>query len=352
MRYILGVDGGGTKTTCLLANEEGCILKRIVSGPSNPESVGEKKAKENLSQAIKTTLKGQKVEVICLGLAGVDLPEDAEKAYRFVKRLKVAKKIIVENDGIIALSGATVCKPGVVVSAGTGAIVFGLNKAGEKTRASGWGYILGDEGSGYDIARRGIIAAIKALDGRGENTSLLNKIPQYFKQPSIISVALWVYSSDFQLDKMAGLSPVITKAAREGDKVAQEVIREAAKELALAAGAVIKNLRMEKDEFEIACTGGVFKAKGLILSTFKSEVKKIAPQSKVIFPKFSAASGAVLMGLKEAGVELKGKVLKNISSRRMSLRAERNVIASRRRSNLKVLYTSSLDPSGNSKEDT
>lgn len=325
MRYVLGVDGGGTTTKCLIADEKGNLLGQGIGGPSNYQVLGVEKVIHAVDTSIKEAIriagvKKAKFEVICLGLAGVGRAVDLEVVGKALKRLNLAQKIMLHHDAFIALAGATICQPGVVIIAGTGATAFGINREGQRARANGWGSVLGDEGSGHDIGHKILRAVARAHDGRGEATLLTSKLIQYFKLESLLDIVQKVYRNKLSRREIAALAPLVVEAAKEGDRVAARILKQAGEELGTSVVAVIKNLKMEKEKFEIAMTGGVFKAKELILQGFKERVKRVAPKARFIKPRFEPAIGAIFLGLQEIGVEIDEEILKRVDDSYMRLR--------------------------------
>ena len=325
MRYVLGIDGGGTTTKCLVADDGGNLLGQGIGEPSNYQIVGVQKAIEVVNRSIEEAIrigavKKAKCEVICLGLAGVGRSVDYEIIDKALKRLNLAQKIILHHDAFIALAGATVCQSGVVIIAGTGATAFGMNEKGQTARANGWGHILGDEGSGYDIGQKALRAVMKAYDGRGEATLLTSKLIQHFELKSLPNIVQRVYRDKLSRKEIAALTPLVVEVAKKKDKVAALILKEAGGELGTSVIAVIKSLKMEKKEFKVAMIGGVFKAGESILPYFKEKVKEVAPKASFIRSRFEPAIGAIFLGLREIGIEIDDKVLKRVEDSYTRLR--------------------------------
>lgn len=325
MDYVLGIDGGGTKTLCLIADTEGNLLGKGTGKPSNHFFVGKEEAKQAIVNAVEAAKKNcgiqiSRFKVACLGMSGGFRPTGRAMITKMMKELDIADKVLVNSDAAIALAGATADNYGVVVIAGTGAMAFGVNRKGEMKRASGWGYILGDEGSGYNIGLKAMIASIRAYDGRGEKTMLASKLASRLKLATIDYLVERVYIDHMERHEIAALVPVVVETAKEGDKVARNILSEAGKELGLAATAVIKGLRMEKESFDVAPVGGVFKAGALILNSFEEVVMKTAPKCRIVSPRFEPVVGAVLMALREIGVEIDDKLVKSIKATLTNIR--------------------------------
>ena len=181
--YIIGIDGGGTKTIGILATETGQRLAEVEAGPANYHVVGEAETRAVLENIVAKLYEkagvpsGSSVRC-CLGMAGLGRAADREVIGRICDELGISQNRILTHDAHIALVGGTEKQEGVIVISGTGAIVYGINAEGREARASGWGYLLGDEGSGYDIAIKGLQAVARAADGRGDPTALDRSNPQ------------------------------------------------------------------------------------------------------------------------------------------------------------------------------
>ncbi len=319
MEYVLGIDGGGTKTVCVISDTEGRLLSSGKGRSSNYLRIGEEEAKRSIKTAIQKGLQKCGVEiprfkVAYLGMAGAGRPRGVMALRSIMDRLDVADKIVVDTDAAVALAGATACRPGVVLISGTGSIAFGINRDGDRRRVGGWGYLLGDEGSGYDIGRRGLVAALRAYDGRGEKTVLLERFLFRFEANSVGELIDRVYSRGAKIDEISSLSRVIVEAARDGDTVSQRILRGAAEELTQAVVAVVRQLKMENDEFELALMGGMFKVEDLIATPVRENIESFAPRCEVISPRFEPAVGAVLLALKEINVKVNDVLLETVKA--------------------------------------
>jgi N-acetylglucosamine kinase-like BadF-type ATPase len=204
--------------------------------------------------------------------------------------------IEVVGDADIALYGATDGQPGVVVIAGTGSICCGINAARKEFCAGGWGPMVGDEGGGSWIARRALRAIAKASDGRGPKTSLTRDACDYFhvSMPEDLSTA--IYAPTITNERLAGFGRYVIEAAKAKDQVAREIMADAGRELALAASAVIRNLKLVNDRFQVACVGRIFSSAGeLVLASMREELKKVAPRAYIAPPLFPPAVAAARM---------------------------------------------------------
>ena len=180
--HVLGIDAGGTKTVCQLANEDGEVLAEARRGGANLQAAGELEVEKVLHDVMEEALGDLDVRpsAICLGIAGVDRPEDARVVRGIMKRIGYMAKVLVVNDALVALEAGAPNQPGVVVIAGTGSIAYGRNAQNQAARAGGWGYMLGDEGSGYWIGRAALRAVLREADRRGPETQLTGLLLNYY----------------------------------------------------------------------------------------------------------------------------------------------------------------------------
>ena len=311
MSYILGIDGGGSKTVCILINNKREILGRGEAGSSNYQSVGIEAAKFSIESAINQAIiqnNNIKIDAICLGLAGVGRLRDIEVVENIVREISVTRNIkseniIISHDAFIGLVGGVGHDMGIVVSAGTGSIVFGRNHRGETKRVGGWGYILGDEGGAYQIAVAGMQSALKAYDGRGSYTSLVEDFKGHFGLTNIEELIEIVYRKGLNVKEIAALAPIVDNAAFLGDEVANQIIDNAVDELVKATSVVIDEIFVEREFLEVVTTGSVWKGKSKIWERFVSCINRDFANVNVIFPRFEPVYGAGLLGLRSLETE-------------------------------------------------
>ncbi len=298
--YLLGLDGGGTKTVCVIATRNARVLSRAIAGPGNYLKVGLAKARQSFRSAILNAAKQaglRKLEFssVCAGLAGADREHDRYLMHRLLGHLVISNRILVESDAYITLVGATDGKPGIIVISGTGSVAMGVNQKGERRRSGGWGHLLGDEGSGYDVGRNAMIASLKSHDGRGEKTLLTERIMNVLHLNNIEELVTLVYRQKMTPTQVASLFPVVLEAAQQNDEVAIELLRRAGKELGETTNAVIKQLRMQHLRVPIAVSGGLFRAGGILLKSFQRTVRKVVCRADFIEPAHPPEIGAVLL---------------------------------------------------------
>ncbi|MEH1898407.1 MAG: BadF/BadG/BcrA/BcrD ATPase family protein [Nostoc sp.] len=314
MSYILGIDGGASKTVCILMDDLCQVLGRDEAGPSNYQGIGREATLQSIQSAIQNAVKAAiitstlKIDAICLGLAGVGRAADIEVVKGLVEELQNNKllpitwalkpaNIVICNDALIALVGGIGQPVGIVVAAGTGSIVFGRNNQGHTKRVGGWGYILGDEGSAYKIAIAGMNAALKSDDGREKSTSLIEGFKQHLDLESIEDLIELIYRRGWGVKKIAALAPIVDFAAASGDIVANIIIDDAVKELVKATSTVIDAIFSSNSILEVVTTGSVWRGRCKIHERFAASLGKKFPEVRVIFPRYEPAYGAGLLAL-------------------------------------------------------
>jgi N-acetylglucosamine kinase-like BadF-type ATPase len=296
-RYILGVDGGGTKTAALVATAAGDVLGAGYGASSNHQKVGFAAAAQALVEAEAAAwqaagLPPQAPAAICLGLSGVDRDEDQQMWLRWLAETHPQSSHTVINDAELALAAGTDEGWGVGVVCGTGSICVGRNRAGRTARADGWGFILGDEGSGYALGRAAMRAVMRAYDGRGPATLLTEGVLAHWSLPNPEALITVVYIEDASPARIASLASVVNQAADAGDGVALEILRVGGNGLACTIGAVVRNLEME-GPVPCALAGGVITGSRMMAAFLRESAQRagllLAPVTLVHRP----AEGAV-----------------------------------------------------------
>ena len=297
---FIGIDGGGTKTTGLLADHTGHIIAQAESGASNYHAVGEEQTKRVLSSVITQLMDDANAELgscaCCLGLAGVASAADKEIIGRICDDIGLPENRILTHDAQVALIGGAEELSGVIIIAGTGSIVYGIDAAGREAQAGGWGHLLGDEGSGYDIARRALQAIARAADGRGVPTQLSSLMLDALEFPQPRDIIPWIHAAS--KDKVAGLAGVVFDTANAGDSVARGILDEAADELTLAARVVIDKL-VFGHPFNLVLSGGIFARQPTFVASLRKRLQNLAPEARVCLPKREPAYGAVQMAISQ-----------------------------------------------------
>jgi len=265
MAYYLGIDGGGTKTRCVLGDET-LVLAIAMSGGSNIVRLGETQAREALHTAVHqacatANISPAQIRAICIGAAGAARPEIAAKIHSILAELiprASPTSIEVVGDTVIALEAAFGAGPGVIAIAGTGSIVYGRDANGHTARAGGWGFAISDEGSGHWIGRQAISAILSAHD-QGLETALTAVVLQAWKLNTLEELVQQANSTpppDFPR-----LFPLVLRAADERDSVARDLLTDAGAKLAALAAIVVRCLAPHAPAvmLPIAMTGSVFR---------------------------------------------------------------------------------------------
>jgi len=270
-----GIDGGGTKTVVVLVDETGVEVSRVHASTSNAAIVGHDLAGEVLRTALVDALEGiggeSRISVGWFGLSGSDRPEDHCRLRPFVRDL--IDDIHMTNDAELVL-GALPDSVGVAIVSGTGSIAFGRNARGQRARSGGWGQIIGDEGSGYDFARRMFDAFARDVDGRGPGTTLTGRLISHLPLAQPHQLIAYVYNPDTSKADIAKLARIVVEEADAGDAVASEIMGASAEELAKTASACARRLGFETN-LPLALTGSMFlhvdRFRDLVLDELRSE---------------------------------------------------------------------------------
>lgn len=307
MAYYLGIDGGGSKTTCAVGDAR-LVLGTSTTGPSNITRVDEMRACESLHQAIREACANAKIDPrqidrACIGAAGAGREEVADVLRKIVSEV-INGEIEVVGDMEIALAAAFGSGPGVIIIAGTGSIAYGRNAQGTSARAGGWGFAISDEGSAHWIGRAAVANLFREVDQDEqrlgaqravEDSSLFRELKAVW---SLHSLEEFVRTANSHPD-FAALFPAILAAADAGNVLAQRVLEQAGAELSRLADTVIRKLLAEPDAsstfVKLAMAGGVFRHSARVREYFRDEVRKFAPHAQVNQDVVEPVAGALEM---------------------------------------------------------
>jgi N-acetylglucosamine kinase-like BadF-type ATPase len=297
--FVLGVDGGGTRTRAVITDGYRRPLGSGTAGASNPQRVGVASAASEVRRAVDEACRAANItrDAIAwaeIGLAGVRDDGIRARMSETLAGLSFDRFEIV-TDAEIALFGATGGEPGLVVIAGTGSVCLGRNRRGANAWAGGWGPLAGDEGSGAWLARQALQRIARAADGRGAATALTAAALDYFGIKAIKDLAGAIYHADMTNERLAGFGRAVVGAAQSGDAVASEILRAGGQELGLMAATVIRKLKLETTHVSVAYTGGVFEAGELVLDALRDELGKVAPEHTLMRPRLAPALAAAYM---------------------------------------------------------
>jgi len=299
MKYLIGIDGGGTKTDSAIADLSGKIIHLTTGKPSNFLVVGIEEAVENIFALIEENLfklEGDFAEVkqIVIGAAGAGRKEDAqllEKSFKDYSDQQGVhfKGIKVVSDAHIALEGAFPDSAGCILIAGTGSILFGKDENGIIHRVGGFGRLIGDEGSGYSIGRKALNAVSKESDGRGEASLISELLNAKMNSSSSTSIINEVYKE--KLD-VASVAKIVIEAAEEGDMIAEDILDEEADELVLHIKSLMN--KIQTDNLNVAFSGSLIDNKNFYSDLLKQKIKSTLPKVIVVKPASTPVSGAIL----------------------------------------------------------
>jgi N-acetylglucosamine kinase-like BadF-type ATPase len=300
--YVLGIDAGGTKTTCLLADERGAIISEARAGGANLQARGELEVEKVLHTVMDLALgdRDLRPDVICVGIAGVDRPRDAEAVRGIMRRIGHKSRVLVVNDALIALVAGAGDGCGLVVISGTGSIAYARDAAGRAARAGGWGHLLGDEGSGYWIGREALAAVVRQYDRRGPPTALTAGVLHHFGLSSPTDLIHTMYDPAIEHRALAMVARTVADAADAGDGVARGILTRAADELAAAAGAALDALGMRDAAFPTVLAGSALRSMPLLAAEVTGRLASVARHSHVRLLDVEPAAGAVRLALAEA----------------------------------------------------
>jgi N-acetylglucosamine kinase-like BadF-type ATPase len=283
MRYVLGFDGGGTKTDCVLMDETGAILAHGQSGPSNPTRVGFEEAASALYEAathaiVEAHLELPAIAGVCAGIAGTQHAEAATKVHSALKNAFPKARVCVITDLALSLE-STGQRPSVVLVAGTGSAAIGWDSQGHLSRVGGYGPLISDHGSAYDIGRQAIVSALRDRDRTGANTPLGTHILRHLECPSWREIQQLAQNSPDEI--FPRVFPLIASAADAGDEAARKLLREAAVELALLVEMVVQHLRLGDIAFLLAKTGGMIGRSLFLDAELDERLKQAAPRATI-----------------------------------------------------------------------
>jgi glucosamine kinase len=290
---FLGIDGGGTKTSCLIADENN-VLGTGFAGGSNIVRVGEDAARASLSAAIRQACAAANADPStirhsCIGAAGAARPETRDAIQRILADL-IGGDFEIVGDTAIALEAAFGEGPGIIVIAGTGSIAYGRNAKGQTFRAGGWGFAISDEGSGHWIGRTAVSAALRARD-EADTPTLLESACKIFGVTNDEQLILKVNASpDF-----AALVPAVLAAADAGDILATRVLSYAGDELARLAKLAIARLFSTGEKVPVAMVGGVFRNSAMVRQVFYYSVRAGYPAAEIQTTVVEPVQGALAL---------------------------------------------------------
>jgi len=303
-RIYLGVDGGQSGTTALIGDESGRVLGMGRSGPCNHVKGpgGREKFVNALSGSVRESLRAAGLDesrreftAACMGFSGGPADKHA-----LIEEMFAIENLHVTTDALIALSGASAGKPGIITIGGTGSISYGRNSAGKTARAGGWGYVFGDEGGGFDTTRQALRAILRHEEGWGPSTTLRERLLTVTGASSANDLLHRFYTTDYPRPLIASYSKLVDEAAREGDQVARDILHNCAQQLAAITAAVRRQLFSDGNLVPVSHIGGIFKS-ALVLERFRTLVE-LEEGNHVQHPLYGPAAGALIEAYRLANI--------------------------------------------------
>lgn len=298
-KYLIGLDGGGTKTKCVVTDFQFNKLYECVGGASNFLIIGTEKVSETIFSLIKESVDNLKINydeisAVLIGTTGAGRIEDANKLKNdfteFTKSKGIELKFFVESDARIALEGAFSGKPGSLLIAGTGSIIFGKDKSGNIYRVGGFGKLIGDEGSGLVIGRKGLQAVSKFFDGRIDKTLLADFLKNEFNISDGASLISAIYRNNFDI---ASFAPNVIQAAQQNDFEASKICEDETDELILHVKAMY-NLLNERI-MKLSLVGGIISTDNFYSNLFKKKLNEQLPFVEIVNLENPPEIGAVIL---------------------------------------------------------
>lgn len=301
-RYVLGIDGGATKTLAAVLDLRDRALHLGHAGPSNEDAVGARLAVKAILDATDQALAGADIAHARLASAVVAVAgTDTASIDRHLHDTRADHWIVV-GDVVGAWATATGARPGIGAISGTGSNVFGVGSDGRTWRAGGWGHLLGDEGSGYWLGAHSIVAALHDRDGSGPPTALSEAALEFFGSPSLESLAASVYTTPLTKGEVAAFAVETSRLAHAGDVVARELFARAAGLLGEQIRAVIANTGLTGD-FPVGLIGSAFRAGEVFVSPLTETIHALAPEARVFPVEMAPVGGSLLLGMRACGLE-------------------------------------------------
>lgn len=304
--YFLGIDAGGTKTHCMIADEKRRVIGEAVAGAAQHQIYGIEQTRQSLMEAISAALNGAGITIADItygvfGMSGADAEED------FALLLPVVRKIMGEipfqivHDAWIGFYSATDEAAGVASICGTGAGHVGVNRQGQRLALRNLDYRLGNYGGGTDLAEKALHFAFRSEEGTWDKSLLEEMVPPVFGVESMEEVCAILQSGDWTKEQKFALPIAAFRTAEMGDKVAQEMIGDMGYQEGRYAAAVIRRLEMQKENIPVVLIGSLFRTKSAyLLEPYMRAVHAVCPGAYVLVPDAPPVTGAIQLAIRQA----------------------------------------------------
>src|SRR5574341_1452960 len=320
MHFVLGVDGGATKTHALIVDETGRAVGFGQAGTSNHQANGLAPALREIEQAVRMALAepglGEcNLDMGYFCLAGADLPDDYAMLQPALESLRLAASVAVKNDTMAALRAGISRSWGVAVICGTGFNAAGRSPDGHEIQLPGLGFLSGDWGGGGALVEEVIRVVMRAWDGRGQPTLLTRLVLETLGVPNEEALLAGLYHHKIPHRRLHELVPLLFEAALQGDAVSRDIIIRMGVEVGVTANALIRRLDLASTDVEVVLGGGVFKGRGpLLIDTVRQTVHRLAPQAQIAPLRHEPVFGAALLALEMAGVDVTSEIQQRLDT--------------------------------------
>ena len=300
MKYLIVFDCGATKTECALTDISGNILYTTTDGAANFLVTGTDGTSKIILSLLNDCIKKSnadysEIEQMVIGAAGAGRKKDVEKLESSLHEIFSSdgikiKSLKVVSDAQIALQGAFPNEAGCILIAGTGSIIYGKDENGNIYRAGGFGRLIGDEGSGFSIGRKGLQAAAKYFDGRGDETLIVKLIEEKYFIKTADELITKVYKENFDI---ASIAEIVISAAQKEDQIAHHILLEESEELVHHIGTMMK--KMSTIDLRVSFAGSLISNDNIYSEMFRDKIKTSLPSVKIVAPKHSPIEGAIIL---------------------------------------------------------
>lgn len=300
MQYVIGIDGGGTKTVLEISDLQGDVLGKYEGGPCNLNSKGVDFVKSMLKELIQNSINDKKLFIddcmgICIGTAGAGRETERRIIGNIIRELKFIGELIITDDAETALYAGSGKGEGIILISGTGSICYGITSTGTKHRVGGWGHLIGDEGSAYNIAVKILNIVMKSYDGREEKTILTELVLKKLNLNNAEDLIEYVYRKGNGKNEIAAIATIIGEACDRGDKTAFRIVDETVYELFNHIETVVEKLSLCDKKISLVTNGSVINKNVFIRGKLEKLLIDKYPNIRMMQMKDDAAYGAVLI---------------------------------------------------------
>lgn len=297
---MIGIDGGGTHSTAVAAWPDGRIAAIAYGGGLNYHNIGVDTVRRRLHDMVQELCEkaGAPLYRVCVGMSALDGPADEHTHALFTSDLISREQLDLQSDAYIALMSFTRGEPGMIVICGTGSMLLLRDETGAQHVSGGWGYLLGDTGSGYTLAREGLLAAIDASEGLGYPTALESLACRYFGTSTLRQTIDHIYAPGFTPDRMAGFAQHVLEAADAGDAAACDVLQRNMNRLARQAVCLLDKAPSAR---RIGLYGGIFAHSEKARACFRDTLHALTPQAQICALEYPPEVGAIIHLMQKDG---------------------------------------------------